>query len=60
MKLVGAFVLSTSALLLATVVHSCSTLKASGKKYVVGGKSSYYKVGVSTGTTAVSNATLSR
>jgi hypothetical protein len=58
MKISGASIVSIFALLFAGVMEGCPTLKARGKKYVVGGKSTYYKVCISTGTTAVAYAAL--
>ena len=58
MKLSGPAFASTFALLAVTMVQACPTLKFSGKRSVVGGRSSYYTVKVSTGATAVMGANL--
>ena len=58
MKLGGGIFVSIFALLFAGAVHGCPTLKARGKKEVVGGKSTYYKVRVATGSTPIDNAIL--
>lgn len=59
MKLNAASLVSTFALLLATaVVHGCPMLRASGRKVVAGGKTSFYKLRVSTGNMAIDSATV--
>lgn len=56
MKLSSTAIISTLALL--AVVQACPTLKLSGKRSVVGGKSASYNVKVSTDATAVTGANL--
>jgi len=59
MRLSGVSVVSTLALLLAAIgVHGCPTLKASGRKAVVAGRTSLYTLRVATGSTAVDDATV--
>ena len=58
MKLSSTAIVSTLALLALTTVQACPTLKFSGKRSVVGGKSGFYTVKVSTGATAVTGANL--
>ena len=57
MKL-GSGVVATLALLLASGGQGCPTIKASGKRFVVAGKTSYYKIRLFTDSVAISNATL--
>lgn len=59
MRFSGPSVVSTLALLLAIAgVQGCPTLKASGRKTVVGGRTSFYKLRVATGSTAIVDATV--